>query len=103
MPKNNFSPIKSGLVTHAVTSSATSLTVPSGGANYAEGYVRTNSVVETRDGTTPTTTKGTEWAAGDIITLRSADEVNGFQVIRETSGSAATIDFQFFNKVPGMN
>ena len=103
MPKNNFSPIESSLVTHAVTSSATSLTVPSGGANYAEGYVRTNSVVETRDGTTPTTTKGTEWAAGDIITLRSADEVNGFQVIRETSGSAATIDFQFFNKVPGMN
>ena len=102
MPKNNFSAIPSSLVTHAVTSSATSLTVPST-ANYAEGYVRTNSVVETRDGTTPTPTKGTEWAAGDIITLRSADEVNGFQVIRETSGSAATIDFQFFNKVPGMN
>ena len=103
MPKNNFSPIKSGLVTHAVTSSATSLTVPSGGANYAEGYVRTNSVVETREGTAPTTTLGTQWAAGDIITLRSRDEVTTFQVIRQASGSAATIDFTFFNKVPGMN
>ena len=102
MPKNNFSAIPSSLVTHAVTSSATSLTVPST-ANYAEGYVRTNSVVETRDGTAPTTTLGTEWAAGDIITLRSRDEVTTFQVIRETSGNAATIDFTFFNKVPGMN
>jgi len=102
MPKNNFTAIPSSLVTHAVTSSATSLTVPST-ANYAEGYVRTNSVVETREGTAPTTTLGTEWAAGDIITLRSRDEVTTFQVIRETSGSAATIDFTFFNKVPGMN
>ena len=102
MPKNNFSPIKSGLVTHAVTSSATSLTV-SDQANYAEGYVRTNSVVETREGTAPTTTKGTQWAAGDIITLRSRNEVTGFQVIRENASNAATIDFQFFNKVPGMN
>ncbi len=103
MAKNNFSPIKNGLVTHAVTDAATSLTVPDGGANYAEGYVRTNSVVETRDGTAPTTTKGTQWAAGDIITLRSPDEVNGFQVIRENASNAATIDFQFYNKVPGMN
>jgi len=102
MPKNNFSAIPNSLVTHAVTSSETSLTVPDT-ANYAEGYVRTNSVVETRDGTAPTTTKGTQWAAGDIITLRSRDEVTTFQVIRQASGSAATIDFQFFNKVPGMN
>jgi len=102
MPKNNFSPIESSLVTHAVTDAATSLTV-SDQANYAEGYVRTNSVVETREGTTPTTTKGTQWGAGDIITLRSRNEVTGFQVIRQASGSAATIDFQFFNKVPGMN
>ena len=36
MAKNNFSPIPSSLVTHAVTDSATSLTVPDQ-ANYAEG------------------------------------------------------------------
>ena len=102
MPKNNFSAIPNSLVTHAVTDAATSLTVPST-ANYAEGYVRTNSVVETRDGTAPTTSKGTQWDAGDIITLRSADEVNGFQVIRQNASNAATIDFQFYNKVPGMN
>ncbi len=102
MPKNNFAAIPNSLVTHAVTDSATSLTVPDT-ANYAEGYVRTNSVVETRDGTDPTTTKGTQWAAGDTIALRSRDEVTGFQVIRENASNAATIDFQFFNKVPGMN
>ncbi len=102
MPKNNFSAIPSSLVTHAVTSSATSLTVPDT-ANYAEGYVRSNSVVETRDGTAPTTTLGTQWAAGDTIALRSRDEVTTFQVIRENASNAATIDFQFFNKVPGMN
>ena len=102
MPKNNFSAIPSSLVTHAVTSSATSLTVPDT-ANYAEGYVRSNSVVETRDGTAPTTTLGTQWAAGDTIALRSRDEVTTFQVIRENASNAATIDFQFYNKVPGMN
>ena len=102
MAKNNFSPIHSSLVTHAGTDSATSLTVPDQG-NYAEGYVRTNSVVETRDGTAPTTTKGRQWAAGDIIVLRSRDEVTGFQVIRENASNAATIDFEFWNKVPGMN
>ena len=102
MAKNNFSPIPNALVTHAVTDAATSLTVSSA-ANYAEGYVRTNSVVETRDGTAPTTTKGFQWAAGDIITLRSRDEVTSFQVIRQNASNAATIDFQFWNKVPGMN
>ena len=100
MAKGNFSPIKSGLVTHAVTSSATSLTVPDG-ADYAEGYVRTNSVVETRDGTAPTTTKGFQWAAGDIITLRSRDEVTGFQVIRQNASNAATIDFSSGTKFQG--
>jgi len=102
MPKNNLSPIPNSLVTHAVTSSATSLTVPDQ-ANYAEGYVRTNSVVETRDGTAPANAKGRQWAAGDIIVLRSRDEVTGFQVIRENDSNAATIDFEFWNKVPGMN
>ena len=89
-------------MTHAVTDSATSLTAPAS-AKYAEGYVRTNSVTETRDGTAPTNTKGRTWAAGDIIVLRSRDEVTGFQVIRQNDSNAATIDFEFWNKVPGMN
>ena len=102
MAKNNFSPIPSSLVTHPVTDSAKSLTVRDQ-ANYAEWYVRTNPVVETRDGTAPTTTKGRQWAAGDIIVSRSRDEVTGFQVIRQNASNAATIDFEFWNKVPGMN
>ena len=102
MAKGNFSPIAGALVTHAVTSSATSLTRPSA-ANYAEGYVRTNPVVESRDGTAPPTTKGKQWSAGDIIILRSADEITNFQVIRENASNAATIDFEFWNKAPGMN
>ena len=102
MAKNNFSPIPNSLVTHAVTDSATSLTVPDQ-ANYAEGYVRTNSVSETRSGSAPANDTGRTWAAGDIIVLRSRDEVTGFQVIRQNDSNAATIDFEFWNKVPGMN
>ena len=102
MAKGNFSPIASSLTTHAVTDAATSLTRPAA-ADYAEGYVRTNSVVETRDGTAPTTTKGKQWSAGDIIILRSADEITNFKVIRENASNAATIDFEFWNKAPGMN
>ena len=102
MAKNNFSPIPNSLVTHAVTDAATSLTVPDQ-ANYAEGYVRTNSVSETRSGSAPANDTGRTWAAGDIIVLRSRDEVTGFQVIRQNDSNAATIDFEFWNKVPGMN
>ena len=102
MAKNNFSPIPNSLVTHAVTDAATSLTVPDQ-ANYAEGYVRTNSVSETRSGSAPANDTGRTWAAGDIIVLRSRDEVTGFQVIRQNASNAATIDFEFWNKVPGMN
>ena len=103
MAKGNFSPIPSSLETHSVTDSATSLGSIPDPADYAEGYVRTNSVVETRDGTTPTTSKGIQWAAGDTIILRSKDEITKFQVIRENSSNAATIDFQYYNKAPGMN
>ena len=102
MAKNNFSPIPNSLVTHAVTTSATSLTVPAS-AKYAEGYVRTNSVTELRSGSTPANDTGRTWAAGDIIVLRSRDEVVQFQVIRQNDSNAATIDFEFWNKVPGMN
>ena len=103
MAKGNFSPIPNSLEVHAVTSSATSLGSVPDSANYSEGYVRTNSVVETRDGTDPTTTKGMQWSAGDLIVLRSRDEVTGFKVIRKNASNAATVDFQYWNKIPGVN
>ena len=102
MAKNNFSPIPNSLVTHTVTDAATSLTVPDQ-ANYAEGYVRTNSVTELRSGSAPANDTGRTWAAGDIIILRSRDECVKFQVIRQNDSNAATIDFEFWNKIPGMN
>ena len=105
MPSFSFSPIANSLVTQAVTATPGGIgsgNIPSG-ARYAEGYVRTNPVVESRDGTAPTTTKGKQWSAGDIIILRSADEIERFQVIRENASNAATIDFEFWNKAPGMN
>jgi len=103
MAKGNFSPIPSSLETHAVTSSATALAAVPDSANYGEGYVRTNAIVETRDGTDPTNTKGKQWAAGDLIILRSRDELTGFKVIRENASNAATIDVEYWNKAPGMN
>jgi hypothetical protein len=51
MAKGNFSPVPNSLETHAVTSSATSLGSVPGSATYGEAFVRTNAVVETRDGT----------------------------------------------------
>ena len=76
MANYNFSPIGSSLVTQTVSNTAGgigSANIPDN-ARYAEGYVRTAAVVETRDGTTPTSTKGMQWDAGDIIYLRSRDE-----------------------------
>ena len=102
MANYNFSPIESSLVTQAVTNTAGGIgagNIPSN-ARYAEGYVRTAAVVETRDGTTPTSSKGNEWAVGDIIYLRSRDEITKFQAIEEDTGSSVTIDWQFFNKAP---
>ena len=101
MASFSFSPIGSSLVTQAVTDTAGGIgsgNIPSN-ARYAEGYVRTASVVETRDGTTPTATKGTEWDDGDIILLRSRYELINFSAIEKTSTDAA-IDWQFYNRAP---
>ena len=68
MPSFSFSPLAGTLVTQAVTDTAGGIgsgNIPSG-ARYAEGYVRTASIVETRDGTAPTATAGTEWDDGDM-------------------------------------
>ena len=101
MASFSFSPIGSSLVTQAATDTAGGIgsgNIPSN-ARYAEGYVRTASVVETRDGTTPTATKGTEWDDGDIILLRSRYELINFSAIEKTSTDAA-IDWQFYNRAP---
>jgi hypothetical protein len=104
MPSYNFSPIGSSLTTQAVDGTAGGGGIGSGnipgGARYAEGFVRTASIVETRDGTAPTSTKGTEWDAGDIILLRSRDEITKFLAIEKDSGSSETIDWQFYNRAP---
>ena len=102
MPSYNFSPLPGTLVTQTVTNTAGGIgsgNIPSG-ARYAEGYVRTASVVETRDGTTPTTSKGNEWDADDIILLRSRYEIVNFSAIEKDSGSTETIDWQFYNRAP---
>ena len=65
-----------------------------------EGYVRTASIVETRDGTAPTATKGTEWDEGDIVLLRSRYEIVNFLAIEKAGGSSETIDWQFYNRAP---
>tara|TARA_R100001086_G_scaffold218687_1_gene135466 strand:+ start:192 stop:503 length:312 start_codon:yes stop_codon:yes gene_type:complete len=103
MAKGNFSPIPNTLETLAITSSEKSLAAIPDSAAYAECFVRTNAVVETRDGTAPTTSKGKQWSAGDIIILRSRREIIEFQVIREDASNAATMDIEYFNKAPGVN
>ena len=103
MAKGNFSPIPNTLETLAVTDAALKLASVPDGAAYAECFVRTNPIVETRDGTAPTTTKGKQWSAGDIIVLRSRRKIIEFQIIRQNDSNAATIDVEYFNKAPGMN
>ena len=69
MANKNFSPIPNSLVTQTVTNTAGGISAGSipAGAKYAEGYVRTASIVEPRDQTTPTASTGTQWDAGDIL------------------------------------
>ena len=103
MASLGFSPLPGTLVTQAVNGTAGGGGIGAGnipsGARYAEGYVRTASIVETRDGTAPTSTKGTEWDEGDIILLRSRYEIVNFIAIEKTSTDAA-INWQFYNRAP---
>lgn len=75
------------------SATAVTLTVPRA-AMCAEGYVRTASVVFTRDGTTPTATKGVQADAGDTIMLNSRDELDKFKGIAVSA--TATVDFEYF-------
>jgi len=74
------------------------LTVPNA-AMVAEIYVRTAPVVETRDGTDPTSTAGWQWNAGATIYLNSRDELDKFKVI--AVGTTATLDVEYFTDVSG--
>ena len=103
MASYNFSPIPSSLYQQAVTATAGGIgsgNIPDN-ARYAEGVVWTASVVETRDGTTPTSTKGNPWDAGDLVILRSRYEIVNFSAIEKTS-TDSRIDWQFYNKAPGV-
>ncbi len=83
----------------AVTSGkVVTLTVPNA-AMVAEIYVRTASVVFTRDGTDPTATKGIQADVGDIILLNSRDELDKFKVIAVST--SATLDIEYFSDVSG--
>ena len=96
-----FGPIANSRTSQAVTGTASGITASAipNSANYAEGAVKTAAIVETREGTTATTAIGYPWNAGDMVFLRSRDEITQFSAIRSTSTSA-TIDWQFFNQRP---
>lgn len=79
-------------------SGVVTLTVPDA-ANVAQIYVRTASVVFTRDGTNPTSTKGIQADATDIILLNSRDELDKFKVIRASVD--ATLDVEYFTELAG--
>ena len=83
----------------SVTSSTVvTLTVPTT-AMVAEIYVRTASVVFTRDGTDPTATQGIQADSGDIIVLNSRDELDRFEVIAVST--TATLDVEYFTDLSG--
>lgn len=74
------------------------LTVPAA-AMCGEAFVRTASVVFTREGTDPTATKGTQANPGDIILLNSRDELDKFEVIAVSA--TATLDVEYFSDLSG--
>jgi len=102
MTNANFSPIPSSLYVQDVDDTAAGIgaaNIPAS-ARYAEGHVRLASLSETREGTAPTATKGTEWDVEDMIILRSRYEITNFQAIEKTSTNAS-IDWTFYNRAPG--
>lgn len=83
----------------AVTSGAVvTLTVPDV-AMTADIYVRTASVVFSRDGTDPTATGGIQANVGDIIVLNSRDELDKFEVIAVST--TAALDVEYFTDISG--
>ena len=101
MPSYNFSPISDSLFVQDVSGTAGGIgaaNIPAG-ARYAEGHVRLASLSETREGTDPTATLGTEWDVEEMIYLRSRYEIVNFKAIEKTTTNAS-IDWTFFNRAP---
>ena len=83
----------------SIATTVVTLTVPNA-AMCAEIYVRTASIVFTRDGTDPTATQGIQADVGDIILLNSREELDNFEAIRQ-GGQSATIDVEYFTDISG--
>ena len=83
----------------SIADTVVQLTIPRA-AMVAEIYVRTASIVCTRDGTDPTATAGFQADPTDIIILNSRDELDQFRAIRQGSVSA-TVDVEFFTDLSG--
>jgi len=101
MPSYNFSPIPDSLFVQDVSATAGGIgagNIP-GSARYAEGHVRLASLSETREGTDPTATLGTEWDVEDLIILRSRYEIVNFKAVEKTSTNSS-IDWTFYNRAP---
>jgi len=101
MTNANFSPIPDSLFVQDVSATAGGIgagNIP-GSARYAEGHVRLASLSETREGTDPTATKGTEWDVEDLIILRSRYEIVNFKAVEKTSTNSS-IDWTFYNRAP---
>ena len=97
-----YIPVNAGASTQTVDGTAGLLTAEATvpvTARYAEGFVRTASVVFYRDGSTPTATAGEQADIGDRIILRSREEIEKASFIR-AGGTSATIDWQFWTS-PG--
>jgi len=97
----SFSPIPNSLYVQDVSGTAAGIgtaNIPDS-ARYAEGHVRLASLSETREGTDPTATLGTEWDIEETIYLRSRYEILGFKAIEKTSTNAS-IDWIFYNRAP---
>jgi hypothetical protein len=80
----------------SVAGAVVALTAPPKAAA-AEIYVRTASVVFTRDGSAPTATRGFQADPADIIVLDSRAELDSFRAIRQ--GATATVDVEYFGPV----
>ena len=76
-------------------SDATGISPPTG-ADLAEGYVRTAALVYSNGGVTPTATLGTQLNVGDVVRLRSREEIASALFIRQ-GGSDGAVDWSFFS------
>ena len=98
-----FGPIPSSGGAHTVGSTAqtlsdASVTVPAA-ATWGEGYVRSNPIVKSNGGFTPSATLGTQYNVGDIVILRSPAEIAQAVFIRQ-GGTDGTIDWDWFTGQP---